>query len=74
MQKADILLAPSVTSKEGDQEGIPVTLMEALAKGLLVLSILRFGPKCVLLGEGLLKKNMISINLTINWSIFIETC
>jgi colanic acid/amylovoran biosynthesis glycosyltransferase len=38
MQKADILLAPSVTSKEGDQEGIPVTLMEALAKGLLVLS------------------------------------
>jgi colanic acid/amylovoran biosynthesis glycosyltransferase len=38
MQKGDLLLAPSVTSKEGDQEGIPVTLMEALARGLPVLS------------------------------------
>jgi len=38
MDKADILLAPSVTSKDGDQEGIPVVIMEALAKGLPVLS------------------------------------
>ncbi|MFZ5917471.1 MAG: glycosyltransferase [Chloroflexota bacterium] len=38
MQKADILLAPSVTSQDGDQEGIPVVLMEALAQGLPVLS------------------------------------
>jgi colanic acid/amylovoran biosynthesis glycosyltransferase len=38
VQKADILLAPSVTSKEGDQEGTPVTIMEALAVGLPVLS------------------------------------
>ena len=29
--ESDILLAPSVTSSEGDQEGIPVVLMEALA-------------------------------------------
>jgi len=38
MKRADILLAPSVTSEDGDQEGIPVVLMEALAQGLPVLS------------------------------------
>jgi len=36
MEEADIYLGPSVTSKEGDQEGIPVVLMEAMAKGLIV--------------------------------------
>ncbi|NER33279.1 MAG: colanic acid biosynthesis glycosyltransferase WcaL [Oscillatoria sp. SIO1A7] len=35
---ADILLAPSVTSSAGDREGIPVTLMEAMAMGLPVVS------------------------------------
>ncbi|MBD2101127.1 glycosyltransferase [Leptolyngbya sp. FACHB-261] len=35
---SDILLAPSVTSGDGDQEGIPVVLMEAMALGLPVLS------------------------------------
>ena len=35
---ADILLAPSVTSSDGDQEGIPVVLMEASARGLPVVS------------------------------------
>jgi colanic acid/amylovoran biosynthesis glycosyltransferase len=38
MKGASILLAPSVTGKDGDQEGIPVTLMESLAQGLPVLS------------------------------------
>ncbi|MBC7249100.1 MAG: glycosyltransferase [Anaerolineae bacterium] len=35
---ADILLAPSVTSQDGDQEGIPVVLMEAMAQGIPVIS------------------------------------
>ena len=34
----DILLAPSVTGKDGDQEGIPVAIMEAMAIGLPVLA------------------------------------
>jgi colanic acid/amylovoran biosynthesis glycosyltransferase len=38
MKEADILLAPSVCSEDGDWEGIPVVLMEALAQGLPVLS------------------------------------
>ena len=38
MQDCDILLAPSVTAENGDQEGIPVTLMEAMASGMLVAS------------------------------------
>ena len=38
MQEAHIFLAPSITSDTGDQEGIPVVLMEALAQGLPVVS------------------------------------
>ena len=38
LKSSDIFLAPSVTSREGDQEGIPVVLMEAMARGLPVVS------------------------------------
>ena len=34
----DVLLAPSITAPDGDQEGIPVTLMEAMAAGMAVVS------------------------------------
>lgn len=37
-RQADAILAPSITSTEGDQEGIPVTLMEAMAIGRPVIS------------------------------------
>lgn len=36
--QADILLAPSVTGKNGDSEGIPVSLMEAMAQSIPVIS------------------------------------
>lgn len=52
MRETDILLAPSVTSQDGDQEGIPVVLMEALAQGLPVLSTWHSGiPELVRDGE-----------------------
>jgi len=38
MGEADIFLAPSVTSKDGDQEGTPTVIIEAQARGLPVLS------------------------------------
>lgn len=38
MAENDVLLAPSVTGADGDQEGIPVTIMEAMAAGMLVVS------------------------------------
>ena len=34
---ADIFVAPSITAKDGDSEGIPTTIMEALASGLPVI-------------------------------------
>lgn len=43
MKDSDILLAPSVTAEGGDQEGIPVVLMEALAQGLPVISTYHSG-------------------------------
>ncbi|MFH1674655.1 MAG: glycosyltransferase [Pseudomonadota bacterium] len=38
IKTADLFLAPSVYSKDGDQEGVPVVIMEAMAQGLPVLS------------------------------------
>jgi colanic acid/amylovoran biosynthesis glycosyltransferase len=38
LKKSDVLLAPSLTSSKGDQEGIPGVIMEAFATGLPVVS------------------------------------
>lgn len=38
MKQADIFLLPSVIAPDGDMEGTPVSLMEAMASGLMVIS------------------------------------
>ena len=43
ISQANIVLAPSVTAGDGDCEGIPVSLMESMAKGLPVISTLHSG-------------------------------
>jgi colanic acid/amylovoran biosynthesis glycosyltransferase len=43
LDQSDVLLAPSVTAENGDCEGIPVVLMEAMARGLPVISSVHSG-------------------------------
>ena len=38
LDEADVFMLPSVTASDGDQEGIPVALMEAMASGLPVVT------------------------------------
>lgn len=43
LNNADLFLLPSVTGTDGDMEGIPVALMEAMAVGIPVISTLHSG-------------------------------
>ena len=43
LESSDLLLAPSVASKNGDEEGIPVVIIEALGGGLPVVSTYHAG-------------------------------
>ena len=43
MNEADILIAPSVTAGDGDEEGIPNTLKEAMAMGMPVIGTMHAG-------------------------------
>lgn len=43
LNQADIFLLPSKTAADGDMEGIPVALMEAMAVGLPVVSTFHSG-------------------------------
>lgn len=43
LNQSHVLLAPSVTSRDGDMEGIPVVLMEAMAMELPVISTYHSG-------------------------------
>lgn len=43
LSESHVLLAPSITAPDGDEEGIPVALMEAMATGMPVVSTLHSG-------------------------------
>jgi colanic acid/amylovoran biosynthesis glycosyltransferase len=43
LKKTDLFLLPSVQDSMGDKEGIPVSLMEAMASGVVVLSTIHSG-------------------------------
>ncbi|MEF1291849.1 glycosyltransferase, partial [Vibrio sp. M260118] len=43
LNEADAFVLPSITASNGDMEGIPVALMEAMASGLLVFSSFHSG-------------------------------
>lgn len=43
LDASDVFLLPSIRAKNGDMEGIPVALMEAMAKGLITLSTYHSG-------------------------------
>jgi len=52
ISSADVFLLPSVTAQNGDMEGIPVVLMEAMALGVPVLTSQHSGiPELVTSGE-----------------------
>ncbi|GFD79985.1 colanic acid biosynthesis glycosyltransferase WcaL [Tenacibaculum sp. KUL118] len=43
LDESDIFLLPSITDRDGDMEGIPVSLMEAMSRGVPVLSTYHSG-------------------------------
>ena len=52
LDEADVFLLPSVTGADGDMEGIPVALMEAMAVGIPVISTVHSGiPELVESGK-----------------------
>lgn len=52
MSESHIFVLPSITARNGDQEGIPVVLMEAMATGLPVISTYHTGiPELVQDGQ-----------------------
>ena len=52
LDNADVFLLPSITGTDGDMEGIPVALMEAMAVGIPVVSTVHSGiPELVDAGE-----------------------
>jgi len=43
LRRSHVFVAPSVTARNGDQEGIPVAIMEAMGRGLPVISTIHTG-------------------------------
>ncbi|AGA11128.1 colanic acid biosynthesis glycosyltransferase WcaL [Sinorhizobium meliloti] len=53
MAECDLLVAPSRTAQDGDSEGLPVVLMEAMVAGIPIVSTFHSGiPELIAHGEG----------------------
>ena len=72
MQTADVFIQPSITADNGDMEGVPVAIMEAMAVGVPVISTFHSGiPELITHNEhGLLAKERDAIALADNISCF----
>lgn len=68
LSNADVFLQPSITAKDGDMEGVPVSIMEAMAVGTVVVSTFHSGiPELITHNEnGLLAKERDSSGLANN--------
>lgn len=52
MNQAQVLIAPSITTTDGDTEGLPMVILEAQAMGLPVISTVHAGiPEAILDGD-----------------------
>lgn len=49
LASADLFVAPSIVAKDGDQEGLPVSIMEAMASGVPVIAGISGGTKDIVL-------------------------
>jgi hypothetical protein len=74
MSRADIFVLTSVTADDGDQEGLPVSLIEAQAMGLPVVSTYHSGiPELIKHGRtGLLSKEKDVKEITNNFNTLIS--
>lgn len=67
---ADVFVAPSITAKDGDQEGVPTTIMEAMASGTPIVASDSSGIKEIIADgvNGLLceEKNVAQLTTSIN--------
>lgn len=66
LEKSDIFILPSVTAQNGDMEGIPMVLMEAMATGIPIISTCYSGiPELIqdgITGFAVPEKDVISIS------------
>jgi glycosyltransferase involved in cell wall biosynthesis len=52
MNQAQVLVAPSITTKDGDTEGLPIVILEAQAMGLPVIGTVHAGiPEAIIDGD-----------------------
>lgn len=75
LSQCDVLLAPSVTAMNGDMEGIPVVIMEAMSRGIPVVSTIHSGiPEIVVNGvTGFLVEERDVIGLTNKLQILCDS-